>query len=81
LDNSQSVEDSNWISNRMSEVGIKSLSELELKTGINRGTLSRYFRGVQRPSIDALPALCSALEVSPETLLRALGVDFGGSSK
>jgi transcriptional regulator with XRE-family HTH domain len=63
-----------WLKSRMSELKLGSISDLEQATGINRGTLSRYFRQIQRPSIDVIPVLCEALEVSPETLLRALGV-------
>lgn len=63
-----------WLKHRMAELGMSSVAELETKTGINKGTLSRYFRGLQRPSIDVLPVLCQGLQVSPETLLRALGV-------
>jgi transcriptional regulator with XRE-family HTH domain len=63
-----------WLKLRMAELNIGSISELEEATGINKGTLSRYFRQIQRPSIDVIPVLCKALDVSPETLLRAFGV-------
>jgi transcriptional regulator with XRE-family HTH domain len=63
-----------WLKHRMSDLGMTSIADLENATGINKGTLSRYFRGLQRPSIDVLPVLCQALQVSPETLLHALGV-------
>ena len=63
-----------WLKFRMAELSIGSISELEEATGINKGTLSRYFRQIQRPSIDVIPVLCKALDVSPETLLRAFGV-------
>ena len=63
-----------WLRARMSELGLGSITDLEVATGINKGTLSRYFRQIQRPSIDVIPVLCKALDVSPETLLRAFGV-------
>ena len=63
-----------WLKLRMVELKLGSINDLEKATGINKGTLSRYFRQIQRPSIDVLPVLCKALEVSPETLLRVLGV-------
>ena len=63
-----------WLKRRMFDLGMSSIAELESATGINKGTLSRYFRGLQRPSIDVLPVLCHALQVSPETLLRAFRV-------
>ena len=63
-----------WLKIRMSELGMGSIADLEQATGINKGTLSRYFRGLQRPSIDVIPVLCEALRVSPLTLLRVFGV-------
>lgn len=68
------LEGQEWLKSRMSELNLGTISDLEKVTGINKGTLSRYFRQIQRPSIDVIPVLCSALKVSPETLLRALGV-------
>jgi transcriptional regulator with XRE-family HTH domain len=64
----------------MAELGMSSIVELELQTGINKGTLSRYFRQIQRPSIDVIPVLCEALKVSPLSLLRALGVTVQDTS-
>lgn len=57
----------------MEELGISSLGELEDKTGIDRGSLSRYFRQERTPGIDVIAPLCEALEVSPESILIALG--------
>ncbi len=57
----------------MSHLGISGLEELHQKTGIDRGSLSRYFRQERVPGIDVIAPLCKALEVSPETLLIALG--------
>ncbi|MFM6981578.1 MAG: helix-turn-helix domain-containing protein [Microbacteriaceae bacterium] len=62
-----------WLASRMRECGVHSLAELADLTGINKGTLSRYFRQLQRPSIDIIAPLCLALSVSPATLLWALG--------
>lgn len=61
-----------WLQEQLSETGIATLSNLAKETGINKGTLSKYFRGVQRPSIDVIEPLCKALRVSPETLLVAM---------
>ncbi|PTW90540.1 Cro/C1-type helix-turn-helix DNA-binding protein [Microbacteriaceae bacterium MWH-Ta3] len=66
-------ESHDWLIARMRDCGIRSLAELEEATGVNKGTLSRYFRQLQRPSIDVIPGLCRALQVSPATLLWALG--------
>lgn len=62
-----------WLAERMSAVGISSLEELAKLTGIDRGTLSRYFRQERRPSVDVIAPLCEALKVSPESLLIGLG--------
>lgn len=62
-----------WLRNRMQELGISGLEELHQKTGIDRGSLSRYFRQDRTPGVDVIAPLCEALEVSPETLLIALG--------
>jgi transcriptional regulator with XRE-family HTH domain len=68
-------EDSNeWLNNRLAELSVQGLQGLADLTGIHKGTLSKYFRQAQSPSIAVLPALCEALQVSPETLLVALGV-------
>jgi transcriptional regulator with XRE-family HTH domain len=53
---------------------ISSLDQLAAASGINKGTLSKYFHQIQRPTVGALVPLCDALEVSPETLLVALGI-------
>ena len=66
-------ESTEWLRVRMAKLSISSLEELAKVTDIDRGTLSRYFHHERRPSIDVLEPLCSALQVSPETLLKALG--------
>jgi transcriptional regulator with XRE-family HTH domain len=62
-----------WLYARMNQLGIGSLDELTELTGLDKGTLSRYFRHERRPSIDVVEPLSQALQVSVETLLRALG--------
>jgi transcriptional regulator with XRE-family HTH domain len=61
-----------WLQQQLQTSGVGTLSELAAITGINKGTLSKYFRGLQRPSIDVIEPLCKVLRVSPENLLRAL---------
>ena len=70
-----------WLQGRLEEVGLNSISKLAEVTGINKGTLSKYFRGLQRPSIDLIEPLCKALKVSPETLLRAMNALSGKVSQ
>lgn len=68
-----SEESAEWLRKRMEELGISGLEELHRKTGIDRGSISRYFRQERSPSIEVIAPLCEALQVSPETLLIALG--------
>jgi transcriptional regulator with XRE-family HTH domain len=63
-----------WLKERMAHLGMPNLDALATASGINKGTLSKYFRGVQVPSIAAVPALCESLQVSPLELLQGLGV-------
>lgn len=62
-----------WLEKQMSKRKIGSLEDLARLSGVDRGTLSRYFRQERRPSIDVVAPLCAALAVSPESLLIALG--------
>lgn len=67
------AETAEWLKNQMKALGMSGLEDLHLKTGIDRGSLSRYFRQERVPKVDVIAPLCEALEVSPETLLVALG--------
>ena len=67
------LETSEWLRNRMSTLGLSGLEELSQRSGIDRGSLSRYFRQERTPKVDVIAPLCEALEVSPETLLIAIG--------
>ena len=62
-----------WLRKRMEELGISGFEDLHKKTGIDRGSISRYFRQERTAGVDVIAPLCEALEVSPETLLVALG--------
>jgi len=66
-------ETAEWLRTKMSSLGMTGLEDLHEKTGIDRGSLSRYFRQERVPRIDVIEPLSKALEVSPETLLIALG--------
>ena len=66
-------ESAEWLQNRLSYLSIETLQNLSDKTGIDKGTLSRYFRHERRPSIDCIGPLCTALQISPELLLKVLG--------
>ena len=67
------VESSDWLAQRLTKLNIANYEEFAAIVGIDRGTISRYFRQERRPSIDVIAPLCEALQVSPETLLMALG--------
>jgi len=62
-----------WLNVQMSNLGFSSLERLSEISGIDKGTLSRYFRHERRPSIDSIGPLCKALQISPEKLLKILG--------
>lgn len=66
-------ETAEWLRVKMAALKISGLEELHQRTGIDRGSLSRYFRQERVPRIDVIEPLSRALEVSPETLLIALG--------
>lgn len=63
-----------WLKDRLQTLEIGSLDQLSEICGINKGTLSKYFHQVQRPNVGAIQPLCIALQVSPQSLLVALGV-------
>lgn len=67
------AESAEWLAERLLKLNIESYEEFALLVGINRGTISRYFRHERRPSIDVIAPICEILQVSPETLLVALG--------
>lgn len=66
-------ESADWLAQRLLKLDIASYEEFAAKVGIDRGTISRYFRQERRPSIDVIAPMCEVLQVSPETLLIALG--------
>jgi transcriptional regulator with XRE-family HTH domain len=67
------VESNEFLLQKMKSAGISTLEDLAQLTGLDRGTLSRYFHQERRPSIDVIAPICDALKVSPETLLIGLG--------
>jgi len=67
------IESREWLVQRLAKLGITSYEEFANLVGIDRGTISRYFRHERRPSIDVIAPLCEILEVSPETILIVLG--------
>jgi transcriptional regulator with XRE-family HTH domain len=70
LDKTASIE---WLKSRLESTGIQTLSKLAQISGINKGTLSKYFNQIQRPTIDVVAILCKSLEVTPSELLFGLG--------
>ena len=67
------AESADWLAQRLIKLNIASYEDFAARVGIDRGTISRYFRQERRPSIDVIAPLCEVLQVSPETLLIALG--------
>ena len=66
-------ESADWLAQRLLKLDIATYEEFAAKVGIDRGTISRYFRQERRPSIDVIAPMCEVPQVSPETLLIALG--------
>ena len=67
------LESVEWLDERLLKLKIASVAEFATEVGMDRGTISRYFRQERPPSIDAIAPLCKVLQVSPETLLIVLG--------
>lgn len=74
-------ETKSWLQERLAATEIGSISKLAQITGINKGTLSKYFSHRQRPSIDVLMVLCRGLQVTPAEMLFALGALDSSSSR
>ena len=55
-----SAESAEWLKAQMSHLGISGLEELHQKTGIDRGSLSRYFRQERVPGIDVIAHFASS---------------------
>jgi len=63
-----------WLRKRMDELGYKSLEQVAVAVGINRGNLYRYFTLETRPSIAMVAPLCKVLKTDAVTLLKVLDV-------
>jgi transcriptional regulator with XRE-family HTH domain len=72
-----STESMSWLQKQLDKSGVKSISQLARITGINKGTLSKYFRQIQRPTIDVVAILCTALSATPSEVLFGLGAIAG----
>ena len=62
-----------WLQENMAKVELNSLDELAKVSGIDAGSISRYFNLERRPSIDAIEPLAVALQVRPEVIMQVLG--------
>lgn len=62
-----------WLKERMEELDIANLEDLAALAGTDKGNLSRIFRQLQRPRVDALEPLAAALEISVYELLVRIG--------
>lgn len=71
----------------MDALGIAGLDDLAEIAGTDKGNLSRIFRQLQRPRVDALEPLAAALEISVYELLVRIGAvdpdreDIPGTSR
>ena len=62
-----------WLQENMAKVELNSLDELAKVSGIDAGSISRYFNLERRPSIDVIEPLAVALRVRPEEIMQVLG--------
>ncbi len=62
-----------WLRARMDELGIASLAELAERSGSDKGNLSRIFRQIQSPRVDALEGLAAGLDIGVYELLVRIG--------
>ena len=62
-----------WLQESMAKVELNSLDELAKVSGIDAGSISRYFNLERRPSIDVIEPLAIALQIRPEVLMQVLG--------
>lgn len=76
-----------WLKSRLDMLGINGLEGLAARAGTDKGNLSRIFRQLQRPRVDALEPLAAALEISVYELLVRIGAvdpdreDIPGASR
>lgn len=70
-------ESASWLRFHLARTGIGTLSKLAEVSGINKGTLSKYFHQIQRPTIDVVAILCRALDLKPDEVLFGLGAIEG----
>lgn len=62
-----------WLYARMDELEISSLAELAERCGSDKGNISRIFRQIQQPRVDALEGLAFGLDVGVYELLVRIG--------
>ena len=62
-----------WLQETMAKVELNSLDELAKISGIDAGSISRYFNLERRPSIDVIEPLAIALQVKPNEIMQVLG--------
>lgn len=62
-----------WFQSRISDLGHPSMSQFADTHGFPKSSLSRYFHRERQVPSGTIGPLCSALQVSPQELLSALG--------
>lgn len=70
IDSTQSWD---WFQSRISDLGHPSMSQFADTHGFPKSSLSRYFHRERQVPSGTIGPLCSALQVSPQELLSALG--------
>jgi hypothetical protein len=71
--NKQSIQTWEWFVTRYTKLGYKSLSKFANATGLQKSSLSRYFHLERQLPSGTMATLCQVLNVSPNTMMKALG--------
>jgi transcriptional regulator with XRE-family HTH domain len=69
-----STQSATWAKQKMRNVGCSTWEDLATLTGLDRGTVYRYFHQEQEPRAGVLPTLARSLDVSIDELLDGLGL-------
>ena len=72
-DENASSQSWDWFQSRISDLGHPSMSQFADTHGFPKSSLSRYFHRERQVPSGTIGPLCSALQVSPQELLSALG--------
>lgn len=65
---------------RMKELNLRQVDLINL-TGLSKGTISKWISGTNTPSSTALPLLATALQTTPDWIIKGKDIDFEPNNK